>query len=533
MPPRKRGRKAKQDKGTVELPLALESSLGQPGERDRPPKTKEQHTAEEAVPAVENKERAVRKPEKIAGERVKPARGMDKAAKAPADEDPPSSEPRRDGRERRARRPDVVLGTSRPLPSSRHTATTNSDPKSHPTKQTEPASDPPSSTPRRSARERRAWDPARVFGSRLSDEDEAKPQAAEQARPKKRSRAPQEGAAASRARGQMPTTEDAVVKRRRGRPFLDGNEISGEGPSRQRRTKQKAAEEAQALRVAQAEGAAQPKRRGRPRAVDVAQEQDSESRQSSSSRARHGKAPKSRGDQEPAPANRKRKALASHPPKLQVDEASSESGDEQQLSFRHLQESIRDIPRSTIAKWNSLDPPSINAVSAFLGDAQRPVLLRLQDTNRRREHASAALSQISRRVRTKLAKGLPFPPPTGGFSTRANAGSYEDEFDFERTVDAVQTMENTLNPLLHSLGLLAREIEREEDALAKEFDALHKLETNAKAKAKEWKNSRRREHVLAPGMKSKDDGEGRGPGDRLELVPAVDGEVVGGLFKVS
>lgn len=174
----------------------------------------------------------------------------------------------------------------------------------------------------------------------------------------------------------------------------------------------------------------------------------------------------------------------------------------------------------------------------MLAEAQRPVILRLEKTQQRREHASAALGHVTRRVRTKLIKGLPFPAPTAGTGTtsaRAHAGRYEDEFDFERTVNAMQTLENTLNPLLHSVGLLEREIEREEVALAREYEHLHKLETNARSKAREWKDRARKEHVLAPGARNKgsEGGDGLESGDPLELVPAAEGNGVrGGLFKV-
>lgn len=278
----------------------------------------------------------------------------------------------------------------------------------------------------------------------------------------------------------------------------------------------------------------QPKRRGRPRAGDAAQEYSSELRRSPGNQARRDAQPAAvRGDQDRVAVKRKKKGTVPRVTEPEVEDASSESEDEQQLPFRHLQEITRDIPRSTFEKWNTLDAASINAVNAFLADAQRPVLLRLQDTNRRREHASAALGQISRRVRTKLTKGLPFPPPTGGLSTRANAGSYEDEFDFERTVDAVEAMEHTLNPLLHSIGLLEKEIGREESALAKEYEALHQLETNARAKAKEWRSKGKRAHILAPGIPTTGERGGRNAIERLELVSGSDDDIVGGLFKVS
>lgn len=215
------------------------------------------------------------------------------------------------------------------------------------------------------------------------------------------------------------------------------------------------------------------------------------------------------------------------------DDASSEE-DEQELPFRYLKETTKSIPRSVISeKWNALDGPSINAVGALIADAQRPVLLRLQNTSRRREHASAALSAISRRLHAKLVKGFPFPAPTAARPGRPPAsGSHEDEFDFERTMNAVQGLENTLNPLLHSIGLLEREIKKEEDALARDYDNLHKLETNARSEVKGWREKAKREHVLAPGIRRKgDNGDYDDERDRLELVTRPEGAALGGVFK--
>lgn len=210
----------------------------------------------------------------------------------------------------------------------------------------------------------------------------------------------------------------------------------------------------------------------------------------------------------------------------------SESEEDDTLPFRYLKETTRNIQRSTISdKWTPLDPPSIDAVSNFLADAQRPVLSRLQNTNQRREYASSALGIVIRRLRSRLVKGVPFPAPTAGASTRANAASYENDFDFERIVDAIQTLENTLNPLLHSVSLLQKEITKEEAALARDYESLHRLQTNAKAEAKEWREKTRREHVLAPGLKRKGEHEDESQ-DQLELVPAVEDGASGGLFKV-
>lgn len=464
---------------------------------------------------VRRKKRAGREPEGAAIEKTSATKGKAKEAKPPADVDAPSSEPRRSGRERRTRDADVIFGASQTDRSPGHTATPSSDQRTGPAKRKGATSKPSSSTPGRGSRGRPPRGSDEVPVRRLSGEREAKPkEAAKSTGVKKRNNAPQEGGVAAVARKQMsPREEVATGKRRRGRPSLGKSKSPGEGPSRPTKERQTAAKHTEASASDPSGGTAEPKRRGRGKAVapQPPQEEHESSQQ---------------------PAKRKRKAEEPRPSEAEAEEAGSESGDEQELPFRHLQETVRAIPRSTIAKWNSLDPPSVHAINAFLNDAQRPVLFRLQDTNRRREYASAALSHISRRVRTKLVKGLPFPPPTGGISARANAGSHEDEFNFERTVDAVQTLENTLNPLLHAVGLLETEIEREENALAKEYDTLHKLETNARAKAQEWKGRAKREHVLARGMKSRGDGEEQDARAREKLVPLVDSEVAGGLFKV-
>lgn len=466
---------------------------------------------EDTEPVVGRKRRAGQEPEGAATEKTSATKGKAKEAEPPADKDAPSSEPRRSGRERRPRDAGVISGASRTDRSPGQTATPSSDHRTGPAKRKGATSKPSSATPGRGTRGRPSRDSDGVPVRRLGGEREAEPkEAVKPTRIKKRKNAPQGGAVAAVARKQMsPREEVAVGKRRRGRPSLDKTKSPGEGPSRPTKDSQAAAKHTEASASDLSGGTAEPKRRGRGKAV-ASQEHESSQQ----------------------PAKRKRKAEEPRPSEPEAEEAGSESGDEQELPFRHLQETVRAIPRSTIAKWNSLDPPSVHAINAFLNDAQRPVLFRLQDTNRRREHASAALSHISRRVRTKLVKGLPFPPPTGGISARANAGSYEDEFNFERTVDAVQTLENTLNPLLHAVGLLEREIEREENALAKEYDTLHKLETNARAEAQEWKGRAKREHALARGMKSRGDSEEQDTRARVELVPLAESEVAGGLFKV-
>ncbi|KKY32789.1 hypothetical protein UCDDA912_g07231 [Diaporthe ampelina] len=108
---------------------------------------------------------------------------------------------------------------------------------------------------------------------------------------------------------------------------------------------------------------------------------------------------------------------------------------------------------------------------------------------------------------------------------------HEDEFDLERAMNAVQGLENSLNPLLHSVSLLEREIKKEEDALARDYDSLHKLEANARSETKGWREKAKREHVLASGIRRKGEVGDHDEGDRLELVARPEDAVLGGLFK--
>lgn len=99
-------------------------------------------------------------------------------------------------------------------------------------------------------------------------------------------------------------------------------------------------------------------------------------------------------------------------------------------------------------------------------------------------------------------------------------------------MNAVQGLEKTLNPLLHSVSLLEREIRKEEDALERDYDSLHKLEANARSEAKGWREKAKREHVLASGVRRKGDGgDHEDEEDRLELVARPEDATLGGLFK--
>ncbi|KAK5661455.1 hypothetical protein OQA88_11356 [Cercophora sp. LCS_1] len=187
---------------------------------------------------------------------------------------------------------------------------------------------------------------------------------------------------------------------------------------------------------------------------------------------------------------------------------------------RHLTSRTRQIPRATIAsKWVPLDGPSIEAIGLLLTTASNKVLSRLRDRDSRYEQAQNILHIFSKRLHNKLVKGMPFPPPSTGNTGKAST-SHESEFDYERTVDAIETAQKALDPLRHSVALLKAEKEREEELLERDFALLKQLESNARAEKRRWKEGSKREHVLAPTPIIKDE-------DRDVKV----GVVASGIFK--
>ncbi|KAI3395800.1 hypothetical protein diail_883 [Diaporthe ilicicola] len=474
-----------------------------------------------------------------------PLRGKRKAAthsELPEEEQPESSEPRRSGRSRGNGTSAEVSGSSPTASLQDKSAGSQKPPKDN---------EPSASTQRRGERDRQGRQSDRVSsGSRRTTKHKVQT-ATDNTESGTRANGASQEAVASRAQQNEPAA--GVGKKRRGRPSLnqEGSEsaraLQPQHGNRTKAPKKSSKADQPADGGDSIQEPSHPKRRGRPRQSDTSS-QGPEQAQPSRSRGRprryspepadeqekeHEQAPAKNKQKKPTPRQLEPVVEAEEEAEEERERDTSSEQDEEELPFRHLKESIKNIPRSVISeKWNALDGPSINAVGTFLADAQRPVLLRLQDTNRRREHASVALSGISRRLHAKLVKGLPFPAPTAGTARRAASGSYEDDFDFERTMNAVQSLENTLNPLLHSVSLLEREIKNEEDALAKDYDSLHKLEANAKSEAKAWREKAKREHVLTPGIIRKGDGgDYDDEGDRLELVAKPDGVALGGLFK--
>lgn len=500
-----------------------------PVRRGRPPKNKNQDEVDKTEDVHERK-RVGRKPGVTSKQRGKVTKGQRQSS--PAEEEPPSAELRRSGRERRTGNRDGVFSTKQSNVPSRQDNKAPDNPASVPSSRGKPKSKPPRSISRPSGRERRS-------PRQQSDEQEVGvTQVGPKTKSKKQAEARREEVDLQMVQKKGPSAGN--TKRRRGRPSLNPDDsrqdISSRPKNKRAKDQENASDEAQSSAMGSSEGT-QPKRRGRPRISNVTAQETGPDQPSKPRASRPKQSPSIHEEETQQPIKTKRKVSQRRADDIIEEEAGSGSGSdgegELEKPFRYLKQSTRNIPRSTIsAKWGRLDGPSINSVASFLADAQRPVLLRLQNTNRRREHASSAIGIVSRRLRSKLIKGFPFPAPTTGIPTRANIGSHEDEFDFERTVDILQNLENMLNPLLHSVSLLEKEIKKEENALDNDYDSLHKLEANARSKTKEWREKAKREHVLAPSVKQKGKVHGHDIMDRLELVQAAEDGATGGLFKV-
>lgn len=167
----------------------------------------------------------------------------------------------------------------------------------------------------------------------------------------------------------------------------------------------------------------------------------------------------------------------------------------------------RRVRQSTItAKWSPLTGPSLAAVSALLHLAHRPILQRLS-THQRRAHASAALRLVTHRISRKLARGLPFPPaavPAPARRPLSADAARETELDFETVLAAVAALDAQLQPAAHAVELLRREKAAVERDLDRDYDALSRLETGARAHAREQRGLLGKAHALAPAPQPRD-----------------------------
>ncbi len=146
------------------------------------------------------------------------------------------------------------------------------------------------------------------------------------------------------------------------------------------------------------------------------------------------------------------------------------------------------MSRQTIeTKWEPLPANCVESIAQLLSDIQRPVIVRLSD-ERKRTQASTALQMVSRRLVSKISKGIPFPPGT--------RNRREDDFDFEKILDHNRSLETQLTPALHASELLESELNKELSWLEVEREKLEELETNAKAEANMRKTAAKKAHSV-------------------------------------
>ncbi|KAK3196625.1 hypothetical protein K4F52_000507 [Lecanicillium sp. MT-2017a] len=210
------------------------------------------------------------------------------------------------------------------------------------------------------------------------------------------------------------------------------------------------------------------------------------------------------------------------------DEEEEEEADDQYppsppKSYPHVAPHIRRVRKSTIdTKWSKLGSGSIKALTSILQLARRPILQRLSNSEQRRTHTAKGLAIVMKRI-TDKTNHLPFPPaslptrtkpgrPRGGRAEQD--GGRETELNFESVLDAKQTLERQLDPVLHAVELLSGEVGRMEAEVEREYEALRGLDAEAKALARENRRLLKNAHPLTPAaMKGESSSGGGGGGD--------------------
>ncbi|OTA58030.1 hypothetical protein K449DRAFT_415978 [Hypoxylon sp. EC38] len=293
--------------------------------------------------------------------------------------------------------------------------------------------------------------------------------------------------------------EESILrpKKKRGRPSLN-NQAPADGE-------------------AEPESQTQPKKRGRPASLGEngtsstkekrkkPRDQPSQRQEDSIQEERRGRG-KPHHSNEPPPASRKHRRSSGTQTR-----SSSPDSDGSPPRYRHLTTRTRRVPLNVVeSKWTPLEAPAINSVTTLLQSASRPVLLRLTNAQKHTQ-AQAALNAVANRLRSKISRGLPFPPAT-------TSARREEEFEFERTISGIQSLESQLDPLLHSVELLRREKERAQKDLDREYKMLGRLGSNARAEARERRERVRKMHVLVPEKPGEVKGNEAG-----EVVPAEEG----------
>lgn len=331
----------------------------------------------------------------------------------------------------------------------------------------------------------------------------------------------------TRGRARQPDAEEVgeevpELRKRGGHRRSDGSDAAAEAPGPRNRGRPRRAEQP-----------SPPKKRGRPRRSDASEVTEEHSQSKERRKPRHSDVSDTK-EQPPRPKKRGRPrqsdtsdAGPSQPrPSTEEpnDTASPDppSPDQPRTSYPFLAAKQREIPVATISStWTPLQPPSLTLARQILHFSERPVLQSLAP-GPRRDVAASAIRTASKRLSSKLSKGLPFPPASKAAikaskkSKIPRADGREAELDFEAVASEMEALEGRLDPLLHSVEVLRAEERRMEGVLSREVAELEVLERNGREERKLWREGlRRKGHPLVPDRWDPD-GDG---GDRLVLAP--------------
>ncbi|KAH6666498.1 CENP-Q, a CENPA-CAD centromere complex subunit-domain-containing protein [Plectosphaerella plurivora] len=311
--------------------------------------------------------------------------------------------------------------------------------------------------------------------------------------------------------------EEPPAKRRRGRPSLQKAPAEPEAaPLQESNTRgnkgKRKASAAQTPQIEEEPPVKKPRRRkstivepsvptpeprrprGRPKTA-------TEPAQSSSPKKAKGKASpaKKRRRTEDTPAE----TAAPEPPARRNSDTTTETP-APTIKARHISDKLTKTPESAIRDtWSPLDPPSIPLATSHLDLASLPVLQHFSTNIKRRDHAADVLRKVSSAI-TRRLRSFPLPPAlTRVPQKRGPRGSQprdprDSELSPENVLDAVKSLQRSLDTLLDSRRLLETERDRQQTALEKEYAELDRLEGNARSAVRGLREQLRKAHPLVP-----------------------------------
>ncbi|KAI4600322.1 hypothetical protein KJ359_000676 [Pestalotiopsis sp. 9143b] len=355
------------------------------------------------------------------------------------------------------------------------------------------------SSPRKGAKGFRLGRPSKKgnqeAGDRSKKEDVPQPTKKKMGRPSLQSKAPEDASAAETGK---------PAPSRRGRKPVDkaASDAAPDEPKKKKRGKSSPSQNE--------EEENQKPRRGRKNRQAEQEEQEDAEAESAQENENSTRGNKAKSEKPAAKRGRRRRAS-------QEDDARSQSSSPEPAPYRQLTTRTRKISREVIQeKWSPLDSSCVEGVTELLQLSSRPVFLRLNNLKKQTQ-ATAALNAISNKLRSKLTRGLPFPPAT-------TASKREDELSYERTLDGIQSLEAQLDPLLHSVALLQKEKERAEKELDQEYKLLNTLSANARSEIRGRRDQLRKIHPLVPELKHDSEVNHARKSDEFCPVPEATGK---------